>query len=133
MAEENPDSIGPRELYKVLIDTRNQEINLFWQRSNYFLVLNTAIAVGFVHIEDGKPIRLVLAFLGFAASVLWFGVCLGGKYWQTRWEQRLLEFEEENLPRPWFFRRAVGSPPTRCCKWTVSFRQGCANQPRPGS
>src|SRR5207248_3234570 len=35
------------DAYKIALETRNLEINLFWQRSNYFLVLNTAIAVGF--------------------------------------------------------------------------------------
>lgn len=41
--------------------------------------------------------------MGALASVLWFWVCLGGKFWQTRWEQRLLEFEREHLPNLDFF------------------------------
>ncbi|HEY4679149.1 MAG TPA: hypothetical protein VIJ01_18425 [Candidatus Angelobacter sp.] len=40
------------DAYKVLIDTRNLEINLFWQRSNYFLVLNTGLAIGFFNIKE---------------------------------------------------------------------------------
>ena len=35
------------EAYRTALATRNFEISLFWQRSNYFLVLSTAIAVGF--------------------------------------------------------------------------------------
>lgn len=35
------------EAYRVAKETRSLEINLFWQRSNYFLVLSTAIAAGF--------------------------------------------------------------------------------------
>jgi hypothetical protein len=40
------DGIGSIKLeaYRTALATRNLEINLFWQRSNYFLVLNTAIA-----------------------------------------------------------------------------------------
>ena len=34
------------ELYKIAIQTRNLELGFFWQRSNYFLVLNTALATG---------------------------------------------------------------------------------------
>jgi hypothetical protein len=35
------------EAYRVAKEARNLEITLFWQRSNYFLVLSTAIAAGF--------------------------------------------------------------------------------------
>jgi hypothetical protein len=41
----------PKDRYKVLLDTRNLEINLFWQRSNYFLGLNTGIAIGFFNLK----------------------------------------------------------------------------------
>jgi hypothetical protein len=95
-------SIGLKDLYKTLLDTRNLEINLFWQRSNYFLVLNTGIAFGFFNLKKATS-RLTFAIMGLLASVLWFGVCLGGKYWQARWEQRLLDFEKEHLPGLDFF------------------------------
>lgn len=91
-----------KDLYKTLLDTRNFEINLFWQRSNYFLVLNTGIAFGFFNLKDGK-FALIFAVIGLLASILWFWVCLGGKFWQTRWEQRLLEFERQHLPGLDFF------------------------------
>jgi hypothetical protein len=78
------------------------EISLFWQRSNYFLVLNTGIAFGFFHLEKPKY-TLIFAAMGLLASALWFRVCLGSKFWQTRWEQRLLDFEKEHLPGLDFF------------------------------
>ena len=100
--------IEVKDLYKTLLDTRNLEIDLFWQRSNYFLVLNTGIAFGFFNLKEGK-FAIIFAVMGFLASVLWFWVCLGGKFWQTRWEQRLLEFEREHLPGLDFF----GASPER--------------------
>ncbi len=61
------------------------EIGLFWQRSNYFLVLNTAIATGFfVLVDKSAPLAVLLGPLGCWVSVLWFAVNLGSKYWQTR-------------------------------------------------
>jgi lipoprotein signal peptidase len=61
-----------KDLYKTLLDTRNLEINLFWQRSNYFLVLNTGIAFGFFNLT--KPMyRIAFAIMGIIASFLWFG------------------------------------------------------------
>lgn len=97
-----------KDLYKTLVDTRNLEINLFWQRSNYFLVLNTGIAFGFINLKDGK-FAVIFAGIGLLASLLWFWVCLGSKFWQTRWEQRLLEFEREHMPGLDFF----GASPER--------------------
>jgi hypothetical protein len=94
--------IEVKDLYKTLLDTRNLEINLFWQRSNYFLVLNSGIALGFFNLKDQK-FAFIFAMMGLLASSLWFWVCLGGKFWQTRWEQRLLEFEKEHLPELDFF------------------------------
>jgi hypothetical protein len=94
--------IDTKDLYKTLIDTRNFEISLFWQRSNYFLVLNSGLALGFFNL-DKSIYALGLALFGLVASLLWFAVCLGGKFWQTRWEQRLLDFEKEHLWHLQFF------------------------------
>ena len=102
MAEdEKKPPVEIKDLYKTLLDTRNLEINLFWQRSNYFLVLNTGIAFGFFNTKE--RFAIIFAIVGLFASLLWFWVCLGGKYWQTRWEQRLYDFEKERLPDLDFF------------------------------
>ena len=49
--EKKESPIELKDLYKTLLDTRNLEISLFWQRSNYFLVLNTGIAFGFFNLK----------------------------------------------------------------------------------
>ena len=82
------------DLYKIAIETRNMEIGLFWQRSNYFLVLNTAVAVGFFSIKSAQ-FQVILALFGIVVSLLWFGVNLGSKYWQSRWEHRAYVIESE--------------------------------------
>jgi len=91
-----------QNLYKTLIDTRNFEINLFWQRSNYFLVLNAGIALGFFNLKDQRFV-LAMAVAGLISSILWLRVSLGAKYWQACWEHRLHAFENENLPGLEFF------------------------------
>jgi lipoprotein signal peptidase len=63
-------AIETKDLYKTLFDTRNLEINLFWQRSNYFLVLNTGIAFGFFN-SSNPQFAVVFAGLGLVASLLW--------------------------------------------------------------
>ncbi len=91
-----------KEIYRIALDTRNFEINLFWQRSNYFLALNTALAVGVFGISQ-KWYALGLAVLGFIVCVLWCRVNLGSKYWQSRWEERLRIVEQNVAPQLDFF------------------------------
>jgi hypothetical protein len=86
--ENDPESHLKLELYRTAVQTRNMEIELFWKRSNYFLVLNTAIAVGFFAELENGYYAAVLAFLCAIVSGLWFLVNLGSKYWQSRWEHR---------------------------------------------
>src|SRR4029079_19741708 len=47
-------------VYRVALETRKLEIRLFWQRSNYFLVLSTALAIGyFSHArQKAQPCRV---------------------------------------------------------------------------
>lgn len=91
-------TIEDKDIYKTVFDTRNLEISLFWQRSNYFLVLNSALAVGFFNLKSQEYAFLLVAF-GLITSFLWFRVALGGKYWQSRWEHRLSVIEQQIAPR----------------------------------
>ena len=82
------------EIYKIAIETRNMEISLFWQRSNYFMVLNTAIAVGFFSLKN-ESYAPILALLGAVVAFIWYLVNIGSKFWQSRWEHRLHLIERE--------------------------------------
>lgn len=90
-------SLSKQEIYKVALDTRNMEIELFWKRSNYFLVLNTAVAAGFF-LKAGGDHQLPLGVFGLIISILWLLVNSGGKFWQSRWERRLHIAEESLNP-----------------------------------
>lgn len=94
----------PSEL-KVALDNRTFEIQMFWQRSNYFLVLITAIGVAVFSIkQDG--LALVMAIFATASSYYWYMTNLGSKFWQESWEvevvalaqrERLASFERPTL------------------------------------
>lgn len=75
---------GPTEL-QIALDNRAFEIQLFWQRTNYFLVLITALGIGVFTISD-TLFAAILSFLGTVSSLLWFGTNLGSKFWQESWE-----------------------------------------------
>jgi hypothetical protein len=94
--------MSPDDKFKTALEIRNMEIKLFWDRSNFFLALNTAVAVGFFSLED-KNLTLPLAGLGLLASALWFAANLGSKFWQARWEEKVSEVEKQHVPDLVFF------------------------------
>ena len=99
--EENR-SVSADVVYRVAYETRNLELSLFWQRSNYFLVLSTATVAGLFALK-GANWAYVLGAFGFSVSVLWFLTNLGSKFWFVRWEQRLRDTEKAlDLPAPLF-------------------------------
>ena len=87
------------ERFKIALETRNFEIELFWKRCNYFLVLNTALAVGiFLLFREGGEPPLLLLFLiflvGIFVCIAWIMVGYGSKYWQAHWEQVVIREQE---------------------------------------
>lgn len=77
-------STVPSEL-QIALDNRAFEIQLFWQRTNYFLVLITALGIGVFTVNDNL-FSILLSTLGMASSFLWFRTNLGSKFWQESWE-----------------------------------------------
>lgn len=82
------------ELYKISVETRNFEIGKFWERSNYMLILNTAIASGVLLVGTKSGVML-LAYCGVILSIVWSRLILGSKFWQARWEERLSKIEKQ--------------------------------------
>jgi hypothetical protein len=93
MGESSRDLID-LEIFRAAKEARHFEINLFWQRSNYFLVLSTAIAAGFFSLREVRY-ALPLAFLGFFVGLLWVAMNLGSRFWHARWQHRVCIAEEK--------------------------------------
>lgn len=88
---------------KIAYDTRNFEIELFWKRSNYFLVLNLGLATGAFGLGTEAPMAASgLSVFGLIVSILWVRVNLGGKFWQERWEVKLSDVEGEESELKFF-------------------------------
>lgn len=90
----NRPKIGIEEELKIALDNRAFEIQLFWQRSNYFLVLMTALGIGAFTVKD-LYLSPVIAFFAFICSVLWFKVAVGSKFWQESWEVEVSDLAKE--------------------------------------
>ena len=88
------------ERFKIALETRNFEIELFWKRCNYFLVLNTALAVGvFASFDKGSVFLswiffMVICLAGIFVCTAWIKVGLGSKYWQSHWEEVVIQEQE---------------------------------------
>jgi hypothetical protein len=83
----------PSEL-KIALDNRAFEIQLFWQRSNYFLVLMTALGIGAFSVKD-PMFSPAIALFATACSYFWFRTNLGSKFWQESWEVEVTELSRE--------------------------------------
>lgn len=107
---ENGNEIAPkedaREKQEKALDraweTRNFEIDKFWQRSAFFwgfiaLVLGAFVAVqtGRIDIHESIPYPdLYLILLGLIVSVAWLLVVKGSKFWQENWEAHIDRLED---------------------------------------
>jgi len=87
-------AIDGKTLYDTLVQTRNLEIQLFWQRCNYFLVLNTGLFTAYATLKDPR-LSIFMAALAVVVCWLWLKVALGSKFWQERWEAELARAEQE--------------------------------------
>lgn len=93
-AVEFAQGLSLKDIYNHALDTRNMEIELFWKRCNYFLVLNSGLALAYFNVTQ-EVLQIPAAILGVVVSSLWLQVALGSKFWQERWEDclRSVEFE----------------------------------------
>jgi hypothetical protein len=66
------------QLYRIAVDEYRFQVNLNWQRSQYFLGLNAAIiavGAGLVHLgvpashENGAPLTVAVFFVGFVLAL----------------------------------------------------------------
>lgn len=88
-----PSKSGSDEL-KIARDNRVFEIQMFWQRSNYFLVLMSALGIATFSIKETLFAPVVAGFAAIS-SFLWFRVNLGSKFWQESWEVEVNSLAKE--------------------------------------
>ncbi len=91
-----PNKIKNAPDYEATLETawkvRDFEIGMFWQRTAYFSVLVGALFVAYYTIigKEGNDYSavytLLISFLGFLASLVWWLSNKGSKFWQENWE-----------------------------------------------
>ncbi len=86
-------STSPSEL-QIALDNRAFEIQMFWQRSNYFLVLMTALGIGVFTIKSDLY-ALLIAIFATITSWYWYQTNLGSKFWHESWEVEVVTLAKE--------------------------------------
>lgn len=87
-----------KEKYKISLDTRKFEIDLFWKRSLFFWGFIAATFVAYSSFkENPSKLALVVANFGMICSFAWTLVNRGSKYWQENWEQHVDELERKTI------------------------------------
>lgn len=79
---------------KIALDNRAFEIQMFWQRSNYFLVLMSALGIGTFSVKNFYFAPLISMF-ATVCSYYWFRTNLGSKFWQQSWEAEVVLLSRE--------------------------------------
>lgn len=90
-----------KEAYKIALETRKFEINLYWKRTAYFVIFIGAVFVALYTIALKSPlyIQMALCSIGYLLSVLWYAANRGSKFWQENWESHIRSLEKElNFP-----------------------------------
>lgn len=95
---DNP-HFSEKEIFKIALNARDFEIKMFWQRCNYFLLLNSAVgaAVGATLASKNISVGIIpfLCAIGMFVCLAWIKVGLGAKFWQTHWENIVVKFQAD--------------------------------------
>lgn len=77
-----------REALDIALDCRKFEIELYWKRANYFVIIIGAIFIGYYTVKSDLY-RQILSCLGYAVSFGWICLNRGSKFWQENWESNI--------------------------------------------
>ena len=82
------------EAYKLALETRKFEIDLYWKRATYFWTFIAAAfaayALTYKTANENEPwLSVVFSALGFIFSFAWYLVNRGSKLWQNNWESHV--------------------------------------------
>ena len=88
------------EQFKIALETRNFELELFWKRSAFFWAFIVSAFAGFAALKKDSPgYAFAAACFGLVCSFIWTLANRGSKYWYEVWENKIQKIEEETDPK----------------------------------
>ncbi|MBC2603552.1 RipA family octameric membrane protein [Puniceicoccus vermicola] len=83
--------------FRIALDCRNSEIDLFWRRSSHYWLFVGASLVAYGALKSqGAGYAFVVASFGLVSSAAWMVSTVGSKWWIENWEKKLRK-EAEGL------------------------------------
>ena len=100
MEDNTKKSYGTLEQFKIALETRNFELELFWKRSAFFWAFIVSAFAGFAALKKDSPgYAFAAACFGLICSFVWTLANRGSKYWYEVWEKKIAEIEKETDPK----------------------------------
>jgi hypothetical protein len=87
--------------YKLALEIRKFEIELYWKRATYFWTLIAATFAGYLALASSErsvlhpSLLFLVSCIGLVLSASWYLVNRGSKYWQENWERHVDSLEDE--------------------------------------
>lgn len=80
------------EIFKVVAEHYRQDLRLFWQRCNLYLIVHAALVSVYATIESAS-LAPMLGVFGLVLSVFWYLVARGSFLWIRRWRAELTRLD----------------------------------------
>jgi hypothetical protein len=90
-----------KRAYKIALEIRQFEIELYWKRATYFWTLLAATFAGYFALASSDKDRVhpgylfLVSCIGLVLSTGWYLVNRGSKFWQENWERHVDSLEDE--------------------------------------
>ena len=94
MCDSNNSRERDKEKFKVSLETRNFEIDLFWKRSLFFWGFIASAFLAFATLEKDKSnYAIVIANFGMVCSFTWTLANRGSKFLIENWQKKLFDYK----------------------------------------
>lgn len=109
------------EAFKLAIETRKFEIELYWKRATYFWAFIAVTFVGYgltqrLPVSERGFLEFFLSCFGFILSLGWFFANRGSKQWQENWEHHV-DHLEDKVTGPLYKLVLRRGPPQSILEW----------------
>jgi hypothetical protein len=88
------------ENFQMIEDHFKQDLREFWNRANFYLVVNTVLFSAFTIsnpflMNVNKPLIILVSLLGLAIAIVWFLVLRGALFWIEQWRKQVIKLSNE--------------------------------------
>ncbi|MEN6512041.1 MAG: hypothetical protein ABFD00_09465 [Chloroherpetonaceae bacterium] len=111
------DSIASEKAFKTILQLRDVDNKLMWNRINLLLVFQgvliaaVAAGIGELSAEKYSLFFAAIIFFGFFSSLMLFYIARGGSWWVSHWEQHLAKIERNVFGELDIFREHISARP----------------------